>query len=687
MVLGIPKLFFQFNESANDDGREQYNSTDQDDNTIGEDTITSEGTKNTRSILRRRYGGLRMKTNTERNVTWSNTYDTYDENGGGVNSHTFETLDTLETRDDNDVDEYESHTFETLDTLETRDDNEYARDQEEENLIRNFNYLYPGETDMSYGQTETFDTLRSVSVSSETDGTVEIQHYDHRPLQSKPMRPVTPSPRSLPSLPQLPPQTMAPKPAERNHLAPTALTQKPMMGTSFMKLLPPEQKNMNLACSSTLSEGTIEARKDRYEGLSRAESDDTYNWTTRRIKENQRRANTEATPIKTSDVFIPCQAANLPDHVIHILASHSGSKSDDEITLDSIIDDIYDDTPTKHYDMNHIRAASDDESIVSLTKRNQNLSSLFESQKQADTIAGHIGLILPFLDKVKSDTESMAKGMMSKVPASQERTCDSSDEKPLTNNMVDIKTLIESVVKSDVSNYASDENNNLQTKCGDAPSNDSDESYELSEYNAPVKGEVIRIQDLGSTKHGWAIYKNALSTYNDDQMAVGAPDQNRSKMNQGKWSLWGWKKKCKNTNSTPISDQFQPTLSPQELVDDDDDLSCSGSCVTTESILSELKVIETTAMRMYQQLCASTSEGVDTTPDYITALFSPDATELILECGEKEEKEGAVEKIKRGRKVRELLSKCIPKKKVSCGPVCGVSATWDPSNKEDAYSV
>ncbi|KAL3759183.1 hypothetical protein ACHAWU_001201 [Discostella pseudostelligera] len=673
MVLGIPKLFFQFNESANDNGRDQYNSTDLDDNTIGEDTITSDGTKNTRSILRRRYGGRGMKKNTERNVTWSNTYDTYDENGGGVNSHTFETLDTFETRDDNDVDEYESHTFETWDTLETRDENEYERDRETENLIRNFNYLYPGETEMSYGQTETFDTLRSVSVSSEMDGTVEIQ-----PLQSKPMRPVTPSPRSLNSPPPLPPQTMAPKSAERK---------EPRMGANFMRLLPPEQKNMNLACSSTLSEGTIEARKDRYEGLSRAESDDTYNWTTRRFKANQRQANTEATPTKTSDVFIPFQADHFPDNVIHILSSHSGSKSDDDITLDSIIDDIYDDTPTKQYDMNHIRAASDDESIVSLTKRNHNLSSLFESQKQADTIAGHIGLILPFFDKVKSDTESMAKDMMSKVTASQDRNSDSSDEKPQKNNMVDMKTLVESVVKSDVSNYASDENNNLPTNCGDAPSNDSDESYELSEYDAPIKGEVIRIQDLGTTKHGWARHKNALSTHNDDQMTVGAPDQNRSKINQGKRSLWGWKKKCKNTNSTPISDRFQPTLSPQEIVDDDDDLSCSGSCVTTESILSELKVIETTAMRMYQQLCASTSECVDTPPDYISALFSPDATELILECGEKEEREGTVEINKRGRKVRELLKKCIPKKKLSCGPVCGVSATWDPKNKDDAYSV
>ena len=151
MVFGIPKLFFPVYNSAIEDDELNHTS---DDNTVGENTITSEGT---RSILRRRYGGRRMmKKNTERNVSWSNTYDTYDDHGDG-NNDTFETLDTFETRDDYDADEY-------------------GRDQEEEeNLIRDFNFIYPGDTDMSYGQTETFDTMRSVSVSSEMDGTVELQ--------------------------------------------------------------------------------------------------------------------------------------------------------------------------------------------------------------------------------------------------------------------------------------------------------------------------------------------------------------------------------------------------------------------------------------------------------------------------------------------------------------------------------
>lgn len=65
----------------------------------------------------------------------------------------------------------DKYTFETpLDTFETRDDydsDEYVRDdQDEENLICDFNFIYPLETGVSYDPTKTFDTMQSVSVSS-----------------------------------------------------------------------------------------------------------------------------------------------------------------------------------------------------------------------------------------------------------------------------------------------------------------------------------------------------------------------------------------------------------------------------------------------------------------------------------------------------------------------------------------
>lgn len=616
-----------------------------------------------------------MKKNTERNVSWSNTYDTFDENSGG-NNNTFESLDTFETRDDNDADECGSV------------------QEDEDKLERDFNFIYNGETDISYNQTETFDTMRSVSVSSEMDGTVEMQQMDHRPIQSKPMQPVTISQASATSSP-MPPPTMAPKQEERKQFAELVSSQQQMMvDASFMRLTPPVQYNMNLACSSTLSDGTIEARKDRYEGLCRAESEDTYqNWASSTVKENRRQARMAS--IKPSDVFIPRQGIELQDHIIHAMASKSDSNSEDDITLDSIIDDVSNYTPS--HDMNRIRAASDDESIASLTKRDHKFNLLFESQRQVDTIAGHIGLILPFLDRVKLETELMAKEVMERVTNSNGndvRINDDSNEHPVPNAMYDTIAKRGSN-ECDVSNFNVDSssNNNFSTIARDSPSKDSDESYEMSEYEEPVNTEVIRMQDLRSKQHGWA-RKKAASSKNEntdmsklqqvvamDHSAMDISEQKSNMKFQGKWLSWGRRKKCKNTNGAIVSDRFDPTLLPQANVDDDD-LSCSGSCITTESILSELKVIENTAKLMYQQLCISPTGDVCTSPEYISALFSSTATELIIECSPQEEKDNALGKSKKGGKLRELLGKCIPKKKLSCGPVCGVTATWNPTLEE-----
>lgn len=510
---------------------------------------------------------------------------------------------------------------------------------------------------------------------------------------------------------------MCPMQVERKHLtAINSSSAQAIVDTRLLKLTPsqPEQFHMNLACASTLSEGTIEAKKDRYEGLCRAESEDGYNFASRKS-------------IETSDVFIPRQTVEILNHGLHALSNADvntvGSQTsyDDDITLDSIIDNMYDDTPPTRLDMTHIRAASDDESIVSLTKRDYNFLPFFKNQKQADSIAGHIGLILPFFDKVKTDTELMAKDVMNRVmgldtPASTFTGIDLGSQQNIDiSEASPEETLLESVAKSasndnDVSALsnvkndsvvdASAENRNSSADGGgDSPSEDSDESYELSEYESPVVGQVIHIQDLGSTKHGWVRNRRtkSLSENNGvpqsqqivvvDHRTLHALDQTSSShKSPGKWSPWGWRKKSnKNKNSIQISDRFNPTYLPQGNVDDDDDgdlLSCSGSCVTTESILSELKVIENTAKLMYQQLCTSDG-GMGSTSDYVSALFSPTATELVLEFSPHEEKEEGTGKSKKGGKLRQLFGKCIPKKKLHCGPVCGVAATWNP-NKEDA---
>ncbi|KAL7547992.1 hypothetical protein ACHAWF_017179, partial [Thalassiosira exigua] len=111
---------------------------------------------------------------------------------------------------------------------------------------------------------------------------------------------------------------------------------------------------------------------------------------------------------------------------------------------------------------------------------------------------------------------------------------------------------------------------------------------------------------------------------------------------------WGWKKGwlrgrpgddgrddgcgCGDGDFMSPRDVFQPTMAR----DDDDSASLVSqvsSCVTTESILSDLKMIEDTAKMMYQQLVTSRSEGGGgTKAGNVMAMLSPEEeTELVYE--------------------------------------------------------
>jgi len=81
----------------------------------------------------------------------------------------------------------------------------------------------------------------------------------------------------------------------------------------------------------------------------------------------------------------------------------------------------------------------------------------------------------------------------------------------------------------------------------------------------------------------------------------------------------------------PKGSSFKPNALPQGKVwDYDDAASCGDSCVTTESILGDLKIVEDTAMMIYQKMVVGgdTAQG----PNSISALFSPSETELVLEA-------------------------------------------------------
>jgi len=331
MVLGMPKLFTRSSSGGSGGvARHQayypdYND-DGDDNTIGDDTVGSD----TKSILRR-YGGRRgSKRNTERNVSWSHTFDTYEEGGVEV-AGTFETLDTIQQSREED-----GGGGGVYDAFEER-----VNDLVDNSLIRGFNSIYPGETDMSYdGRTQSYsrsqtyshdddfanDTLQSaVSVNSDIDGTVELElgYTDSRSMEdleprlknpvavlmagmsmssSMPMppppppitplsverkqlapmvsseelaRPKTPGSISMPSSISMqppPPPMMAPMPEKRKRLMPTFFS-LPRMATKQESQEQPRAPFRNLACASTTSEATAEELKDRYGGLNEGNSE------------------------------------------------------------------------------------------------------------------------------------------------------------------------------------------------------------------------------------------------------------------------------------------------------------------------------------------------------------------------------------------------------------------------------
>jgi len=158
-TIGYTSSYFQNKYDKDGNAKQQHSSllhpratySDDDGNdTIGNNTIQSDDTytKNVKSILQRRKKG-RKDRNSIRSVSWSDTFDTYEEAQPSI------------SRDD-----------ETIDTYTKR---------EEENLIRDFNFIYPGDTDMSY-QDSTFDTYDNGRSDSYTDdGTYDTRGRSESP--------------------------------------------------------------------------------------------------------------------------------------------------------------------------------------------------------------------------------------------------------------------------------------------------------------------------------------------------------------------------------------------------------------------------------------------------------------------------------------------------------------------------
>jgi hypothetical protein len=242
----------------------------------------------------------------------------------------------------------------------------------------------------------------------------------------------------------------------------------------------------------------------------------------------------------------------------------------------------------------------------------------------------------------------------------------------------------------------------------------SDES-ELSTYAVTPAGELIPIQDLGVSKKYTKMRSIQTQTgeggiplyLRDDFMdqitldILKMSNDHQPKEKRKQWP-WVWKKNSKKDHrcsgldvdgrhqpipldhrSNRVSDKFEPKELSSGRVNDDD-YSCSASCVSADSILTELKVIENTAKLMYQKVILGDSGDMGPSKNYIAALFSPEETELVLKT------RGAVSDVKceqpahhqeeaqKGGVFSKILGRSSSRKTRKFGPVFGVSASWTP---------
>jgi hypothetical protein len=212
-----------------------------------------------------------------------------------------------------------------------------------------------------------------------------------------------------------------------------------------------------------------------------------------------------------------------------------------------------------------------------------------------------------------------------------------------------------------------------------------DESDEIPAHGGPT-GEICLIQNLGRSKKyntknkdkkkmctGTESGRAPLSHPIIDRIVMDTLKMNNRNCQQETKRSWGLKKNTHEKDDQYISDRFDPVSLPSGRVRDDD--SCSGaSCVSIDSILSELKLIEETAKLMYQKLILENSDKIGPNQNSVSAQFSPSLLETTTDARDgsnskqptyqEEEDNNAAGKTKKGGKFWKLIGRNTSTKKL-----------------------
>lgn len=601
----------------------------QDDGTIG-----SNGSY--KSILR----GRKAAKSQQHAVRWSETFETldYDTDHGASNDSNSDISDegregTFETRDDGDTD-----------------------------LIADFNWVYNGEsmytmdTYSSRSNSEENTYMDTVSVSESVDGDVEVE--------------------------AIPNERGRPRYRSENHERREGVEEE-------------RAEFRNLACASTVSEATLV--KDKY-GLDGVESKDDEMLPVVDVVQTGGKVRV-ASPVHAEvakngavDKVIPSDGINtftpqkeLPpitvefpfDAVTSTDSNTMGTLSADELTLNN------NSFTDNHSWIGDRQACSDDGSIITLTKKDHSYEHIFENQHKADVSHGHIGLILPFLDRFKcgafTENESFVKTWDAKALKNEllvkkgTRDNGSSEERDASKSN---GSIAKSEGTTETSKPATRSIDEFDIKLDNIGLSQGDEEHAMSVGSgAKSVGSGSRQSKADASEKSGSVQESAASGSRASSRSLAAwperighvisihsvddgsiPSRESTDMVGGrKVKTFGKKKKAfmkpfasfgnriaraassivgksrKNKRKAAQANHCSPVSPRSGSLHDrvyNYNIPAVESCVSTGTILGELQIIEDTAMAMYHDRF-----------NYITTFFNPEENVTQAEVREEQEQE------------------------------------------------
>lgn len=628
-------------------------------------TATSIKSDDTPKSILRRQGSER---NTFRSVSWSSTYETLeldslDQNEGleGADStwtygdatrtydtNTYDSADSrtaFETREEESLSNRNANTFETRETSQTLGHAATASTNDSLESVEAY------ESVINSGSDE--DTFNNATIKPEegVEQTLEANQVD-TPEQEREALPVADNNENL--------ELRNIACAASNVTEASELTDKYGLSEKEAK------RGMRLLAADSCVSDAESVFGDKYHGL-----EDESIGEEKAIEKNQapteiEEAQASATPEKdaavevqeqsllspigldAANIFVPGEAEPIGDELIQ------EAPSVDTLTVGSLSEEQFSQSFEGNAENTSLKANSDEGSLASLKKKENGYEDIFQDQHAADKSLGHIGLILPFLSRLRcgafTEDTAVLDGVDSREwtqNASAEEEAGGSEElQEVAGDIPEneyVVTTEEEVVQAyeekseewnqpdneyDVAEYQDGDDGNItgEDTSTQSPIRDNASSMDgstPSEYKSlksdqSESGESPRVGGVIS----FSVAEDDSIPSNDSEDKLEAQQKNgkkgfnplvslRKRVSRAASSIIG-----KNNRSRKISSEKQrkssamtPRMYEADTLHDrvyHNNVPASQARISTELILDDLKIVENTAKIMYQDRFNST---------------------------------------------------------------------------------